>query len=159
MVVTEALRTALLVQARADRVALTATVVVRAVVSQAHRPVRTIRTATVIIMVRPEDAQETSIAIEMLRAAALTAVLRVAREALIVADRAVSTEALRVARVVSDLVQVEWAVPLQFLQLISHVSLLKKHLKAKNRYITARTKSSMMITSLVRRRRLKLQLL
>ena len=123
-----------------DRVAaITATVTVdRAVDSAALRLARITRTATATIMVRAH-----------------------ARVALIVVDRearvaSTAVETARADREVLDLVQVEWAVELQFLQLISLASQLKKHLKAKNRFITARTKSSMMITSLDRRRRLKL---
>ena len=132
-----------------DRVAaITATVTVdRAVDSAALRLARITRTATATIMVRADAVD-------------LTVAVRVARADLIVVDRearvaSTAVETARADREVLDLVQVEWAVELQFLQLISLASLLKKHLKAKNRYIIARTKSSTMITSLARRRRLK----
>ena len=133
-----------------DRVAaITATVTVdRAADSAALRLARITRTATATIMVRADAVD-------------LTVAVRVARADLIVVDRearvaSTAVETARADREVLDLVQVEWAVELQFLLLISLASQLKKHLKAKNRYIIARTKSSMMTISLDRRRRLKL---
>ena len=122
---------------------------VRGVDSAAHRLARITRTATEIIMARA-DVQASTVADKVARAVS-TAVVREARVALTVAARA-DREAL-------DLAQAEWAEQLQYLLLISLASQLRKHLKAKNRYITARTKSSTMIISLDRRRRLKLQLL
>ena len=132
-----------IVVARVEQVASTVTEMVRAEASQVHRLVRTTRTATATIMVRA-DAADLIAADREARVA--SAVVRV--------EPAASTVAARADRVVSDLVLV-WALVLQYLQLISLASQLRRHSKAKNRYITARMKSSTMITSLVRRRRLK----
>ena len=89
--------------ARAE--ALTETVLVRAVVSAAHRLARTIRTATAIM--DREAADRVALAV-VREARAASAAVRV--------EQVASTVAARADREASDLAPVEWAVPLQFLQ-------------------------------------------
>ena len=119
------------------------------------RGTRTVKTLTVMEMasVRADltvaDREETS------------RTVRVDRADLTVADREETSRIVRVDsradRVVSDHV---WVEELQLLFLLTSLasSLLKKlHLKAKNRYITAKTKNSTMIIFSDRRKRQKLQ--
>ena len=88
---------------RAELVASTVIVMVRAAASLVHRLVRTIRTVTVITMVK------------VVVRAALTVVVREVRVAS-VAVRVEQAASTVVARVFSDLVLVEWAEQLRFLQ-------------------------------------------
>ena len=142
-----------------------ATIIITVVVRVARAVITVVETAdraalTALRLVRATRT-ENAITVKAARAA-LTAAVRVdliveARaDSTVRADRVDSTAADRAVREALDLVQ--WAVVwLLLLFLLTSVHRERRLLtKVKNRFITARTKSSTMITSLNRRRRLKL---